>query len=628
MTRAEGEARGCVTPGLSLIVGSMERGTHRLGEHTHISSDPARRMTGMLPLRPYQRDALDAVYAATARLNRVAVILPTGGGKTVIFAHLVREHLERRPGTRALVLVHTDELVSQAYDKIRAVAPHLSVGIVKAARNEVRADVVVASVQSLRRAARRDQIRNVSLIIVDECHHATARTYRDILDHYGAFDGRTLAVGFTATLERGDGGPLGEIWEDVAYARDISWMVRQGYLIPPRGKMIQVPDLDLARVRTTRNDYREGDLGEALTDSLAPELVAKAYVEHAGDRPGIAFFPTVASAHIFRDAFLSQGVTCEVVHGAMGVEARRDVLSRFARGDIQVVANCMVLTEGFDSPRVGCIVVGRPTRSRPLYIQMVGRGLRIDPTRPYEEQDCLILDVVGTSAHMDLCSIADLSTKPIRKRPSNNGKTLIELEDEFDREAAAGEERYYLGPVDVREFDPLAAKSRRKWLRTTRGVPFVPAGRVGYVFLVRGATSGTWDVAWCTSDSRTRYHTCGPDSRPAPHCVCGNGCSGRAGDVTPFRGLDMRAAMVAAEGVAQDMSDDPRETLVVRNASWRRKPASDAQKRLADTLGITYPRDVRSGELSDEINRVRGGRRIDPIVHALTRQRERERVTV
>lgn len=566
-------------------------------------------MSALLPLRSYQRAALDAVTECLTEVNRPAIVLPTGGGKTVCFAHMASEHLERHPGTRVLVLVHTDELVQQAHAKIRAVAPHLAVGIVKAARNEVCADVIVASVQSLRSAKRRAMIQRVSLVIVDECHHATAATYRAILEHYN-----TIAVGFTATLERGDGGPLGEIWQRVAFTRDIAWMVRKGYLIPPRGKRVEVPALDLSKVRKSGGDFREGDLGEAIVDSLAPQIIAEKFLEYATGRKAIAFLPTVASAYVMKDAFTDAGISAEVLHGKLSPDERRTTLKRFSAGDVRVLVNCMILTEGFDAPDVDCVIVARPTKSKPLYIQMVGRGLRVDPARPYAEQDCLLMDVVGVSARMDLRSMADLSEKPVKE--PRDGQTLLDLEDEFDsgEGVEADPEEHYVGPVAVTDFDPIAAKSSRVWLKTTGGAYFLPAGKEAYVFLVP-VGSGPYTVAWCTRASRSPY-VCASRMHE-PECTSRHG---QLGGLTEHAGLDLEMALTWGEDLAVDMGADPYETLTKRSAPWRAKPASDPAKREAQRLGIKFGDKIKGGELSDRISKIKASARIDPIVNVLAKQ--------
>jgi superfamily II DNA or RNA helicase len=578
-------------------------------------------MTKLLALRPYQSDALDAVTTALDTVNRPAVVLPTGSGKSLIFTHLAARFLADNPGRRVLVLVHTDELTRQAYATVHGTAPHLSVGIVKAQRNEVDADVVIGSVQTLRRLERRSQIHSVGLVICDEAHHALARTYQSIFEHFGCADGKVPAVGFTATLGRGDGGPLGDIWQTVAYTRDIGWMVRRRYLIPPVGKSVRVPDFDLASVRISGGDFRGEDLGHALVDSLAPSTVANAYREHAADRSGIVFLPTVDAAYVFADAFKVAGIKTEVVHGEMPVTERRAVLERLESGVTQVVANCMVLTEGFDSPRVGCIVVARPTKSKPLYVQMVGRGLRVDPARPYEDQDCLVLAVTPEAAGHNLRTIVDLSTRPLPE--ARDGASLIELEDEYE---AVSKGRFYTGPVEVVDFDPLAARSSKVWLRTDAGVYLLRAGQDAFMFLAPGAP-GTYSVAWVgRSGSMKRFTCCG--EAPGSRCVCG---AYRAvpGAFTEHTDLDLEMAMAWGEDLAVDMGT-PAMDLAGKSASWRKRRASDYPKMisLAEGLGITVPADddgkrkpMRAGELSDRIVKVQATRRIDPVVGRIVQRR-------
>ena len=577
-------------------------------------------MSGILPLRPYQGDALDAVEDALKSIgNRVAVVLPTGGGKTVCFAHLAKRHLDREPGHRVLVLVHTDELVRQAADKISQIAPHLSVGIVKASRNEVGADVIVASVQSLRSEARRRKIRHVGLVIVDECHHATANTYRTILEHYGCMDGRTPAVGFTATLMRGDGGPLGEIWQGVAFQRDIGYMVRKRYLINPRGQAIVVPDLDLSGVRKTKSDFREGDLGSAMVNSFAPDLIASAYAEHAKTRKGILFAPTVASAQIMADALTEAGIPAAVIHGGLGQDERRELIAKHKAGAVQVLCNCAVLTEGYDDPEVSCVVVARPTRSKGLYIQMVGRGLRVDPLRPYEDQDCLVLDVVGAYAQHDLRSIADLSDKPLDERKARSGRTLIDLEDEFDRgegvEDDDSDAQWYRGPVESKAFNPLSTPGNARWNATEGGTYFASAGSAAYVFLVPGPTG--YAVTWCTRSGQRyicprRTHT--EDCRPL---------HGKVGDITAHRGLDLETAFGWADDLAVDMGEATYVKPIFKGAERK------AWEGRARALGIEVPKGIRTEKLSALVDKVMASRVVDawvPQVAAYLESAEREQV--
>jgi hypothetical protein len=460
-------------------------------------------------------------------------------------------------------------------------------------------------------------------VIVDECHHATAKTYLDVLGHYGCFaeDSGTLAIGFTATLMRGDGRSLGKVWQSVAFSRDIPYMVRKHYLIPPRGKVVQVPDLDLSKVTLTRQDFREGELGSALTESLAPELVAEAYANHASDRSGIAFFPTVASAYVFAGAFNARDIKCEVVHGGLELTERRAILNRLETGVTQVVANCMALTEGFDSPRVSCVVVGRPTKSAPLYIQMVGRGLRVDPALPYEGQDCLILDVVGVASRHTLCSIADLSDRPAKEKANREtGDIELELDLSGPEEVPGDDPGYYSGSVEVKAFDPLSASVSNVWQRTRGGVYFSPAGTNAFVFLAPAigpdGEANRFTVAWCTGD-KSKYIVCNGIPRPMHKGPCNcERVPGRRGGYTEHVGLELGIAFGWAEDLALDMGAEGLN--VARNAPWRRKPASDAMKFRAAMMGIDkFPPAIRAGELSDRMARMSASARVDPIVRKM-----------
>jgi superfamily II DNA or RNA helicase len=562
----------------------------------------------MHSLRDYQRQTIEALKERWKEedARRLAIVLPTGAGKTVVFAHLCADLLRQHPHGRVLVLVHTDELVRQAVEKINEHAPELIVGVVKAKENGITADVIVGSVQTLRNKRRRDQLRDIVAVIVDECHHAAATTYMTILEHFGCFKPEgALAIGFTATLVRGDDKSLSTVWQDVPFSRDISWMIRKRYLIPVGGKAVEVPDLNLRDVKSTRKDFREGELGEALADSLAPELIVKAYLEHAPERKAILFAPTVASATVFAEAFEDLGVPCEVVHGALKQDVRDAILARHRSGVTKVIANCMVLTEGYDDPEVDCIIVARPTKSKGLYIQMVGRGLRVDPARPYDEQDCLILDVVGANSLHDLRSVIDLSEKKLDPKKAREGKTLTDLEDEFDAGEGVEEDAptFYEGDVNIREFDPLGKVNPSKvWIKTEGGNHFLPAGTGAYVFLMPWPKPDVWSVAVAAKESAGAVTYGG---RTAPVLT------------TDHRSLSLEDAMLAAEDIALDFGAASMN-LANKKAPWRKAVASTKMQNLARSLGIPVSDADTAGKVSDRITRIMGTRRIDPLVRKVT----------
>jgi superfamily II DNA or RNA helicase len=460
-------------------------------------------------LRPYQLEAIQSLFAAWSgthpaslgkKMRRPAVVMATGLGKTVTFAELIRQC--HAAGRRALVLVHRDELAGQAYEKLRAAMPDARLGIVKAKQDDIGADVIIGSVPTLAREARRRRLAPpftewadradtvgltypVGLIVADECHHASSTSWRTILEHFGCFDdraGAAVAAGFTATMYRSDRKGLGDVWEHIVCEKDIRFGVDNGYLVKPRGKRVQVADLELEQVRQSRGDFAADDIGDALTNADAGNAIAEAYKKYAADRPGMIFAPTVATTYHFMEDMHAVGISCEAITGDMSREERQQKYARAWSGETQVLANCMVLTEGFDMPPLSTAVIARPTKSAGLYIQMVGRVLRPFPGKT----DALILDVVGASTNHTLASLADLEYSP-DPRELYDGEEWdeeAEYEDEsLDRESVDViplEDKWVAtGNLVVSDID-LFAGSPSVWLQTVGGVNFIPAGKAFY----------------------------------------------------------------------------------------------------------------------------------------------------
>ncbi len=533
-----------------------------------------------LPLRPYQREAIDAVRAVWEEgRNRVAVILPTGAGKTVVFSHMVAEE-----SGRTLVLAHRKELVEQAATKIQAIDPGIRVGIDMASRRadgECRA--VVASVQTLasqKRIGRWDRDA-FSQVIVDECHHALAKTYRDILDYFRCFDsGGTKTLGVTATLARGDDKGLGQIWPEVAYERSILEMVADGFLVRPKGISAPLDSLDMSKVAVAHGDYTASSLEEQLVAAKFAEAVATAYREYAADRPGIVFTPTVATAHMAVDALRAAGFKAEAVWGDMDSIARETAVEGFKDGHVQILCNCMVLTEGFDAPRASCCVVVRPTQSAPLYIQMVGRVLR--PHLESGKTDALVLDLVKASKAHKIVTLRDLSIADEDEgEPADDDED--EPEDDGPKKQAA--RKTFFGRTE--EVD-LFSTSRSVWLQTKAGHRFVPAGD-GYVALYTSrAKPGMYAVAMF------------PAGKGRPHYVTG------ALD-------DMALAMALGEERAEaaERASGKHFSTSSRSAAWRAKRPSDKTIEAAVRMGVTVPPGARQGEVSDLMTAKIASRRID-----------------
>ncbi|MGB9804875.1 DEAD/DEAH box helicase, partial [Desulfofundulus sp.] len=307
---------------------------------------------------------------------------------------------------RTLVLVHRDKLVRQTVAKFRLVWPEADVGIIKAAENELHKTVTVASVQTLSRVSRLKMFLDaqkdagpVEVVIVDESHHAVARTYRRVLDAFPD----AVRLGFTATPARADKISLGEVFDEVAVQLSIGDLVRRKYLVPLRGLVVRT-ETELDGVKARSDDFVQGELAETVNTVPRNREIVRAYIEHGEGRKAVAFCASVGHAADLASEFNRQGVTAAAVSCHMGIEDRREVLEKFMRGEIQVVTNYGILTEGFDDPSVQCIIMARPTKNRSLYIQMVGRGARIAPGK----KDCLVLDVVDISRKHRLVQLTDL----------------------------------------------------------------------------------------------------------------------------------------------------------------------------------------------------------------------------
>lgn len=600
-------------------------------------------MSDLLTPRDYQEECIaDFSRRAAAGGSRIPHVLATGLGKTVIFAHIIARWLAEHPGQRAMVLVHTDELVQQAWRKVREVAPHLSVGIVKASRNEVTARCIIASVQSLRSAKRRAQIRRLGLLIVDECHHATAKTYRDILQHYGAlppedsdcplgeWHSPIKVAGFTATLARGDKAKLSDVWETepAPFTRGISFGIRRGYLLDVRGKRVVVPDMDLGRVKRRGGDFADGSLAEEMERTYAPGVIAAKYAELASDRKGLVFWPMVSLAEHGARAFEDAGIPSAVVHGGLGQLERRLILKRLASGDIQCVHNCAVLTEGFDDPTISCVVIARPTRSAPLYQQMVGRGLRPDLSLPPQARgDCLVLDVVGASRNHDLRSLVDLSEKreDLGEIEMDEELSLLGLEEMLE-EQARGQgggfpgEAPYVGETESIDFDPLNRTGIGAWLTTFDGTYFLPVGRRAYVLLVPSEEPGRWDVAWLPKDPKHYGHLCQTSyakrftaSRFCLECPAEQRHEGSRGGLTEHVGLSLEMACSWAEEVMEKIGGKLAMRVGAAAAPWREQSPNITLLRRAWDMRIPT-KGLNKGALTDAVEILEASERIDPVV--------------
>jgi superfamily II DNA or RNA helicase len=376
-------------------------------------------------LRPYQIEAVSSVIEEVTAKKSTLVVMPTGTGKTVCFAHIARQ----RQG-RVMVIAHREELVQQAADKVRSVtgqSPDIEMAEYKAGRM-YKAPVVVASVQTL--CAPMGSVDRMTkfdpwefdLLVIDEAHHATADSYRRVVNHFTK-NPKVRVVGFTATPDRTDKAALGMVFESVAYKYEIMQAMEDGWLCPIETQQVIVKDMDFSHVRTVAGDLNQGELATIMEQEKVLHKVVTPTIEIANGRRTLVFASSVAHAERMSEIFNRHGATSAIVHGGTFKDERRRILNAYNEGKIQILCNCGVATEGFDSPGIEVVAIARPTMSRALYTQMVGRGTRVlpgvvDGLRTPEERrkaiassaksSMLTIDFVGNAGKHKLVCAADM----------------------------------------------------------------------------------------------------------------------------------------------------------------------------------------------------------------------------
>ena len=350
-----------------------------------------------MELRTYQQEAREAIHHEWDEgRRRTLLVLPTGTGKTVVFAKVTEDQV--RAGDRVLILAHRGELLDQASDKIER-----TTGLKSAVEKgeETCLDsfrrVVVGSVQSLQQEKRLKKFDKdyFGTIIIDEAHHAITEGYRRVIGHFP--DARLLGV--TATPDRGDLRDLGEVFHSLAYEYTLPRAIKDGYLVPI--KALTVPlKLDISSVGTQAGDYKPGELDTALDPYLYQ--IADEMQKSCADRKTVVFLPLIKTSQKFTQILNEKGFRAAEVHGSS--EDRSEILADFSAGKYNVLCNSMLLTEGWDCPAVDCVIVLRPTKIRSLYCQMVGRGTRPSPGK----KDLLLLDFLWHTARHELCRPAYL----------------------------------------------------------------------------------------------------------------------------------------------------------------------------------------------------------------------------
>lgn len=367
-------------------------------------------MNKKMELRPYQQEAKDSIFEQWESVDKTLLVLPTGCGKTIVFAKVAEECVRR--GKRVLIMAHRGELLEQASDKIYKTTG-LRCAVEKAEETCLGSwfRITVGSVQSLQRDKRLSRFPDnyFDAIIIDEAHHCISDGYQKVLKYFS--DAKVLGV--TATPDRGDMQNLGQYFETLAYEYTLPKAIREGYLSPIKALTIPLK-LDLSGVGIQAGDFKSGEIATALDPYL--EQIASEMEKYCKDRKTVVFLPLIKTSQKFRDILNTHGFQAAEVNG--NSDDRAEVLEAFDRGDYNVLCNSMLLTEGWDCPSVDCIIVLRPTKVRSLYSQMVGRGTRLYPGKTH----LLLLDFLWHTERHELCHPANLicDNKEVAQKMTEN----------------------------------------------------------------------------------------------------------------------------------------------------------------------------------------------------------------
>lgn len=531
-------------------------------------------------LRPYQQEAREAVEREWGEGRaKTLLVLPTGTGKTVVFAMVAKDAVDA--GGRVLVLAHRGELLEQAADKIGA-ATGLGCSVEKAERTSLGEwfRVTVGSVQTLMRESRLARFGHdhYTHIVVDEAHHALSDSYRAVLDWFP--EARVLGV--TATPDRGDRKNLGALFDSIAYEYTLPRAIKEGYLCPIKAQTVPL-EIDLSAVKVQSGDYAAGDLGTALDpylDRIADEMLAAGCME----RKTVCFLPLVKTAKKFRGILAAKGFNAYEVDGESF--DRAEVLAKFdAAGGGTALCNSMLLTEGWDCPSVDCVVVLRPTKVRSLYCQMVGRGTRLSPETGKTE--LLLLDFLWHVERHELCRPAHLVAEgeevaramTARLEAAGRPEDLEEVEREAAKDVVEERERRL-----AEELASMRRRKRRLVDPLQYEMSIMAEDLSGYV------PSFGWEAAPASEAQRSALERAGIDPD-------GVECSGKASLL-----LD-RLAKRKAEGLASPRQIRQLEGRGFRRVGeWTSKQASALIGRI-EANGWRTPAGIRPAEYDPALGR-------------------------
>jgi superfamily II DNA or RNA helicase len=365
-------------------------------------------------LREYQIQALQKITEGLETYKKILVQLPTGTGKTRIFSEFIKNNQDKK----FLVIAHTQEIIEQIYNSIQQISeikPNLYSGKSKV---DNQSNIDIYTIQTVYKL----DIDNYDYLIIDESHHSVASTYILLINNFFNKNKNGKLIGFTATVKRTDGVALKNVFEKIVFYKPIKYFIDNNFLVKPRSIEIKV-DIDLSKAKISRatDDFLfNSELRSALNSSNWKFALLNAWLDNAKGKQTIAFCASVEHSQELCQAFQNTGFIAAHIDATTNFEDRNRILQDFKNKKIQVITNHAILTEGFDSPAIECVMMCRPTKSQLFYIQAIGRGLR----KFDKKQECIILDF--SCKNHNLVNFADMTGDALIEKIEKNSKQLLD----------------------------------------------------------------------------------------------------------------------------------------------------------------------------------------------------------
>ena len=584
-----------------------------------------------LQLRDYQEECIRAViHNLDLGRRRLGISLATGSGKTVIFSHLIDRIKSQGHATQTLILVHRRELVEQAARHCENTYPDKTIEIEMANKHASgHADITVASVQSITSGERLDKFDagRFKLVLVDEAHHVVASRYLHVLEHFGLDEETqnkpdkpvTALVGVSATFSRHDGLRLGAAIDHIVYHKDYLDMIDSKWLANASFTTVQ-SGADLSKVKSLgkEGDFQVGDLSRAVNNEETNQITVQAWFEKAKDRKSTLVF-CVDLAHVtaLTAMFRKFGIDARFITSETPKQTRAERLDDFKKRDFPVLLNCGIFTEGTDIPNIDCVVMARPTKSRNLLVQMLGRGLRLHPGKV----DCHVLDMV-TSLETGIITTPTLfGLDPTELVDNADAKTMDSLREKRAREKQREEEASMVMPSAFSNLVPgnktltfthyssvndlMEDTSGERFIRAISPFAWIQLDASHYILSNSNGSYVRINYSESDGDYTLLYYARLPSS------ARGSGASNQAPFARP-RQIATASTFEDAVHAADTFAGEKFPfQYISKSAAWRRGPASEAQvdyiNKSRDEGAKLDPKTVSKGRAADMITKLRFG---------------------